>query len=122
MESILKLCRFERTSFFRIGWLARQKPKLEDFPDLMEFKRARFDHYLSDKFRFTKLLCYLPTFMLPSETHTTCPEVLAKAMVADAERYVLDLDKEEMDERLGWRGLKRLYNDDFDALNKATSK
>jgi hypothetical protein len=44
---------------------------------------------------------------------TVDQDTVAKAMVRDAEQFIDGSDREAMGRKLGWRGLKRLYYDDF---------
>ncbi len=56
---------------------------------------------------------YVPVAFLPTYMRTIDQETLAQAMVRDAEQFIDGSDQLEMQRKLGWRGLKRLYHDDF---------
>ena len=58
-------------------------------------------------------MLYLPTQILPSRLKTANRVDIAQAAIADAERYLDGRDAEEMARKIGFRGLKRLYYEDF---------
>jgi hypothetical protein len=122
-EEFIKQLRFERTSFFRPAWFYRPRPDKSTFnndddKNSLSYYQAMFDYYANTYCRFVFPFMYIPYRWLPRQMWTVEVDTVAKAMIRDADRFLHGEDEMEMQTRIGWRGLKRLYYDDFLRLSR----
>jgi hypothetical protein len=107
----VKQCRFEHLSLFRPAWIRRKEPLRADEPNLIAYWLRRVQWMAMNEWRFVMPLMYVPARLLARKNLTVDAEVLGRAMVLDAERFIAG--QYDDTKRVGARGISRLYYDDF---------
>lgn len=110
-ELAIKMRRFERTSMFRLAWIATPKPVYAG--SVMHYAYSVVDHYLRHYFRMTPWLMYVPVSVIGSQSKSVDSYSVASAMVNDAEAFLSGQDAVEQSMRIGWPGLRRFHYEDI---------
>ena len=117
-EHAVRKFRFDRISYYKPAWVSRPAPERSQYTAKVPYYFEKFDWYVRENYRLIPPFLYMPQWMLNERLRTIDRRDIARAAIVDAERYLSGQDRKEMDSKIGFKGLRRLYYRDLDNLSK----